>query len=336
MMLKRFHFTAQLVRRLMLVSLAGAAMAGTPVFCAAQAPAWPTKPVKVIVSFAAGSATDIMARTVADELRTEFGQPFVVENRAGANGILAAEAAARSAPDGYTLFVTPTTTQSNNQFLYKKLPYDPVKDFTPISGLLEAYYVLTVPSTLPVNTVAELVAWIKANPARASYGWGAAVSQVAGVAFLKEVNTTAVGVPYKSSPQAVTDLIGGQLTFIVQGVTAGLSFVKSGQVKALMVSAPQRMTQMPNVPTAREAGVPNFDATSWVGMFAPAGTPEHIVNKINVAVQKILRQPAIVERMDACCSARLTPATPAEFSEFLRKDRINWETRISAAGIRPE
>lgn len=274
----------------------GAALAGN--FASAQPTTWPTKPLKMILPAGPGSSTDITARLLADELRVELGQPFIVENRAGANGFIAAEAAARSAADGYTLFVTSTTTQSTNQFLFKKLPYDPAKDFAAVSGLNETYYVLTVPSSLPVNTVAELVKWLKANPAKASYGWGATVSQISGAAFLKDVNATATGVPYKSNPQAVTDLIGGQLTFMVQGITAGLSVVKNGRVKALMVSAPARIPQMPNVPTAAEAGVPGFNATSWVGLFVPAGTPEPIITKLNAAVQKVMQKPGMVERMD--------------------------------------
>lgn len=297
---------------------------------------WPNKPVKMILATAPGSSTDIVARALAEELGAELGQPFVIENRAGANGFIAAEAAARSVPDGHTLFVTSTTTQSNNQFLFKKLPYDPVKDFVSVAGINETYYLLTVPASLPVNSVAELVAWLKANPSKASYGWGGAVSQIAGAAFLKEVQATALGVPYKSNPQAATDLMGGQLTFMVQGITAGLSFVKNGRLKALMVSAPTRIPQLPNVPTAAESGVPGFDATSWVGMFAPASTPQSIVTRLNAAMQKALRKPGMVERMDVCCAARLMHTTPAEFDEFLRKDRIKWSAQINAAGIQPE
>ncbi len=299
-------------------------------------PAWPSKPVKVILPFGPGSATDTVARAVAEELRVELGQPFVVDNRAGANGFIAAEAVAKAAPDGYTLFITSNTTQTNNQFLFKKLPYDPVKDFAPIGAINEQYYMLTVPASMPVNTVAEFVAWLKANPTKASYGWGAAVSQIAGAAFLKEVNATAAGVPYKSSPQVATDLIGGQLTFSVPGVTSGLPFVKSGRLKALMVSSPERNPQLPTVPTGAEAGVPGFQASSFIGMFAPAGTPEPIIQRLNTTLLKILRKPEMIARIDACCAGRFIPSTPAEFAEYLRKDRARWAAAITAAGIQPE
>jgi len=324
------------LRRGLNALLAGALL-GTFAFTAAHAQtAWPTKPVKVILPFGPGSATDTVARAVANEMQIEFGQPFIIDNRVGANGFIAAEAAAKAPPDGYTLFITSNTTQTNNQFLFKKLPYDPVKDFTPIGAINEQFYMLAVPTSMPVNTVAELVAWLKANPGKSSYGWGAAVSQIAGAAFLKEVNATAASVPYKSSPQVATDLIGGQLTFSVPGVTSGLPFIKGGRLKALMVSSPERNPQMPTVPTGAEAGVPGFTASSFVGMFAPAGTPDAIIQRLNTTLAKILRKPAMIERIDACCAGRFIPGTPADFAEYLRKDRARWQSAISAAGIQPE
>ncbi|MET4577138.1 Bug family tripartite tricarboxylate transporter substrate binding protein [Ottowia thiooxydans] len=303
---------------------------------AAAQQAWPTKPVRVILPFGPGSATDIVARAVAEEFRAELGQPFVVDNRAGANGFIAAEAVARAPADGYTLFITSNTTQTNNQFLFKKLPYDPVKDFVPIGPINEQYYVLAVPQSLPVNNVAEFVAWLKANPDKASYGWGAAVAQIAGATFLKEVGATATGVPYKSSPQVTTDLIGGQLSFTVQGVTSGLQVLKSGRLKALMVSSPERVPQLPDVPTGAEAGVPGFRASAFIGVFAPAGTPDHIVKLLNTTLIKALRKPEMIARIDACCAGRFIHSTPAEFAEYLRKDRERWATSINAAGIKPE
>jgi tripartite-type tricarboxylate transporter receptor subunit TctC len=324
------------LRRLLQALMAGA-LASACAFTTVNAqPAWPSKPVKVILPFGPGSATDTVARAVANELQIEFGQPFVIDNKVGANGFIAAEAVAKAPPDGYTLFITSNTTQTNNQFLFKKLPYDPVKDFTPIGAINEQFYMLAVPTSMPVNTVAELVAWLKANPGKSSYGWGAAVSQIAGASFLKEVNATAASVPYKSSPQVATDLIGGQLTFSVPGVTSGLPFIKGGRLKALMVSSPERNPQMPAVPTGAEARVPGFTASSFIGMFAPAGTPEPIIQRLNVALLKILRKPEMIERIDSCCAGRFIPGTPADFAEYLRKDRARWQAAIAAAGIQPE
>lgn len=297
---------------------------------------WPNRPVKIIVPFGAGSATDITARAVGDELTKEFGQPFVVDNRAGGSGFIGAVAAARAAPDGYTLFVTATTTQSTNPALFKKLPYDPVADFAPVSGITQGYYFLAVAESSPARSAAELVSWLKANPSSASYGWGATVSQVAGAAFLKEVGATAAGVPYKSSPQAMTDLISGQLTFMVQDFGAGLPQLKNGRLKALMVSTKTRVPNLPDIPTGAEAGVPGFDAATFIGMLAPAATPEPIIKKLNAALQRILREPAMAQKMDTCCGAHMFPTTPAEFGEFLKNDRIGWANKIRAAGIEPQ
>jgi tripartite-type tricarboxylate transporter receptor subunit TctC len=301
-----------------------------------HAQAWPSKPIRVVVPFGPGSALDIVTRTVTEPLRAELGQPFIVDNRAGANGFIAAEAVARAAPDGYTLLSSTNTLHSTNQFLFKKLPYDPVKDFIPVGGMHKGYYVLLVPSSLPVNNVAELAAWLKAHPQKANYGWGATASQIGGAAFLKEVNATATGVPYKSSPQAVTDLIAGQLSFMVLDVTSGLQHVKNGMVKALAVTAPSRLPQLPDVPTTAEAGIPSVDTSAWTGLFVPAGTPAALVQRLSTALQKVLHQPIIAERLDACCSAKVFYSTPAEFDAFLQAERIAWSQKIKAAGIEPE
>jgi tripartite-type tricarboxylate transporter receptor subunit TctC len=304
----------------------------------AQAPAaYPSKPVKVIVPFGPGSATDIGARTISEELRAALGATFIVDNRAGANGFIAAEAAAKSAPDGYTLFVTASTTHTTNPYLFKKLPYDPVKDFTPVGGVFEAYYVLLVNKDLPVNSLSELVSWLKANPTAGSYAWGATVSQITGASFLKRVGVEAVGIPYKSSPQAISDLIGGQFTFIFNDITTALAHIKGGRVKALAVSSPARIPQLPNVPTLMEAGIANFDAATWVGVMVPAGTPAPIVAQLSTTLQNILKKPSVIQRMESCCSVRLFPAmTPAEFSDYLTQDRNAWAIKIKAAGIQPE
>jgi len=297
---------------------------------------WPAKPVRVVVPFAAGSATDIVTRAVSDELRDDLGQPFLIDNRAGANGFIAAEAVAHAAPDGYTLLASANTIHSTNQFLFKKLPYDPVKDFVPIGGMHQGYYMMMVPAQLPVKTLADLTAWLKANPQKANYGWGATASQIAGTAFLKETGVTATGVPYKSSPQAVTDLIGGQIAFMVLDVTSGLQHIKNGKVRALAITSPKRLAVLPDIPTTAELGLPTIDTVAWTGLFAPANTPAAIVTRLNAAMQRALRKPAVVQRLDACCSAIMFTSTPAEFEEYLRQQRVSWSVKIKAAGIEPE
>ncbi|NBS64687.1 MAG: tripartite tricarboxylate transporter substrate binding protein [Betaproteobacteria bacterium] len=322
-----------LLRNALLVVSTFVAALSAPWPCASAQDVWPNKPVRVVIPFGPGSATDIVARAVSEELRNELGQAFVVENRAGANGFIAAETVARAAPDGYTLFITSSTTHTTNQFLFKKLPYDPVNDFIPIGGIIEAYYVMTTPLNLPVSNVAELVSWLKANSTKASYGWGATISQIAGTTFLKDIGVSAAGVAYKSSPQAVADLIGGQLSFVVQDVTTALAHIRNGRVKALMVSAPQRIPQLANIPTGAEVGMPGFDASTYVGMLAPAGTPEPVVSKLSAALQRVLKNPNIIQNMDSCCSSRMFPSTPAEFDAYLKQDRIKWQQKISRVGL---
>lgn len=297
---------------------------------------YPSKPVRVVIPFGPGSATDIVARTISEELRAEFNQLFVVENRAGANGFIAAQAVATAAPDGHTLMVTSSTTHSTNPSLFKKLPYDPEKDFVAIGGIIEAYYVLTVNKDLPVKTVPELIDWIRANAAQANYGWGATVSQITSSAFLQRAGVRANGIGYKSSPQAVTDLIGGQLQFMFQDVTTGLAHIKAGRVRALFVTSPARNPQIADIPTAAEAGLSGFEASTYVGMLAPAGTPAAIVDRLSVALRKVLRRPDVAQKMDACCSATTFISTPAEFDQYLKRDRAEWAKKIAAAGVDPQ
>lgn len=303
---------------------------------AAVAQQYPARPVKFILPFGPGSGTDISARHIAEELRTELGETFLVENRPGANGFLAAEAVARATPDGYTLMLTASTTHSTNPYLFKKLPYDPVKDYVPVAGLTEGYYLLIVHKDMPVNTMQELIDWLKANPTKASYGWGATVSQITSATFLRRIGATATGVPYKSSPQAVTDLIGGQITFMFQDILSVLAQAQAGRMKVLATTSPVRLPTLPNVPLMAEAGMPNFHAAAYTGIFAPAGTPEPIVRRLNDAVVKIQKKPEFAKKLESCCAAYMLITTPKEFADYLDKDRAMWAERIAAAGIKPE
>jgi tripartite-type tricarboxylate transporter receptor subunit TctC len=302
----------------------------------ALAQQYPARPVKFILPFGPGSGTDISARNIAEELRAELGETFLVENRPGANGFLAAEAVARAAPDGYTLMLTATTTHSTNPFLFKRLPYDPVKDFEPVAGLTEGYYLLIVHRDMPVNTMQELIGWLKANPTKASYGWGATVSQITSATFLRRIGATATGVPYKSSPQAVTDLIGGQFTFMFQDILSVPSQAQAGRMKVLATTSPTRLPTLPNVPLMAEAGMPDFHAAAYTGIFAPAGTPGSVIRRLNDAVVKIQRKPEFAKKLESCCAAYMLVTTPAEFAAYLHKDRAMWAERIAAAGITPE
>lgn len=292
------------------------------------------QPIRVILPFGAGSGTDNIARPLFDALTRELNQPFVIDNRPGANGFIAAEAAARAAPDGKTLLFTTNTTQAINPNLFKKLPYDPVKDFEPISSLATSPYLLLVRKDIPVSSVSELKAWIKANPSTASYAWGAAVSQMAGAGFLKRLGVSAIGVPYKSSPQAVTDLIGGQVAFMFLDLAAAVPIISSGRVKALAITAPKRVSLLPNVPTMAEGGLPDFLVAAWTGVYAPAGTPDAVIRRLAAAIKKVSDNPELQKKYESCCTMMVL--STHGFADYVRKDRALWAERAAAAGIVPE
>jgi tripartite-type tricarboxylate transporter receptor subunit TctC len=297
---------------------------------------YPNRPIKMVVPFGPGSGTDTVARVVAQHMQAYLGQPVTVENRAGANGFIGAEAVARSAPDGYTVFVTSASIHSLNPSLFKTLPYDTERDFAHVGGIMEAYYTLLVGETLPVNSVQELGAWLKAHPDSASYGWGATVGQIAGATFLKQLNTSATGVPYKSSPQAVTDLIGGQIKFMFNDVTTSKAHLGKQRLKALAVTSPERIAGLEEIPTMAQAGVADFEMATWVGMLAPKNTPSTIISALSAALLKAVALPEVAAKMQACCSARMLIKSPEAFAQYMREDQTRWAKKISEAGVKPE
>lgn len=302
--------------------------------CAPGALAQPVT-TRVVLPFGPGSGTDSIARALFDILSRDLNQNFVIESKPGASGSLAAAEVARAAPDGKTLLFTATTTHSLNPLLFKKLPYDPVKDFRPVSSLTTAFYFLAVRKDLPVSTVPELIAWLKANPAGASYGWGAAVAQMAGADFVKRIGVPVVGVPYKSSPPAMTDLVGGQLTFMFVDMVAGTPLLQSGRLKALAATAPQRVALFPDVPTMAEIGMADIDVFAWTGLFAPAGTPDDVVRRLAEAVKRAAATPELQKRLEQCCTP-MPIVSGAEFEAYLARDKAAWARRAAIAGIVPE
>ncbi len=298
--------------------------------------AYPNKSIRAIIPFGPGSATDTIGRIVAEDLGKKLGQPVVVDNKPGANGSIAAQMAAKAPADGYTVFITATTTHSTNPYLFKKLPYDPVKDFVPVGGLMKGFYAIIVNNNVPVRTLPELIAYLKANESTTSYGWGATVSQLSAGHFLKRIGATSNGIPYKSSPQAMTDLMGGRLTFMVQDVTSSLSQIKANRFRALAVTLPNRIPDLPDVPTMAEAGLPGFKAETWIGMYLPAGTPKPVVDRLSSALREVVSAPEIARRFTACCSASVFPSTAQEFADYVAEDRALWAEHIKAAGIQPE
>ena len=318
-----------------LLCIAGlVAFAAGPATALAQA--WPNKPVRIVVPFAAGSATDIMARILADELRATFDQSFLVDNKPGASAQIGAEIVAKAPADGYTLFVTTNTSHSANPFLFKKLSYDPVKDFTPIASIMRIPVMIVSSPKLPASNLSELVAYGKANAGKLSFGYGNSVGQVVGASFARRTGLDVVTVPYKSTPQAITDVLGGQVSYAVADMASGQAFIKEGRLKALAVSSLRRTPLMPDVPAMSETpGLEGFDLSAWVGMLGPANLPKDIVDKLNAATRKALATPEVRERI-AGFAAEPMSGTPDEFAAFVRDQLASWGNSVREAGIQPE
>ncbi len=302
----------------------------------AWAQAYPARPVKVVVPFAPGAATDIVARLVADELRVSLGQNFVIDNKPGGSARIGAELVAVAPADGYTLLVTTNTSHSANPHLFKRLSYDPVRDFAPVSGIMHIPVIVVVNPKLPVNSLQELIDYSRARPGKVSYGYGNSIGQVTGAAFAKAAGIDVIATPYKSSPQAMTDLLGEQISYAVTDMAAGQALVKSGKLKALAVSSEKRSSIMPELATMAETpALAGFELIAWVAMFAPAGTPPDIVNRLSTEVRRALAKPEIREKI-AGFSADVTPSTPEQLAGFVRAQLVSWGRRIKDAGIEPE
>jgi putative tricarboxylic transport membrane protein len=302
----------------------------------ALAQPYPNRPVKIVVSFAAGSGSDIIARVLAEDLRVAFNQPFVVENKPGASAQIAAEYVAKSAPDGYTLFATSNTAHSANPFLFKTLRYDPVKDFTSITRVLYLPYVLVVPPSSPIRTVSELVARARANPGKMNYGYGNSTSQLAGAAFVRQGKIDATAVAYKSMPPSMTDLIAGRLDFLFVDLTSAQGFLKSGQVKPIAFSLEKRSAQRPDLPAIAETpGFAGYEVTSWVGIVGPAGIPGDIVERLNAEFRRSLAKPEVRAKLEEM-GGEVASSTPQEMDQFVRRQLEIWGNQIRAAGIQPE
>ena len=301
----------------------------------AQADDYPSRPVTIIVPFAAGSGTDAVARVFAQELGMALKGNVIVENRAGANGAVAATYVARAQPDGYTLFVTTNTSHSANPSLMKSISYDPVKDFTPIVRGGNLPFMLVVNPQLPVKSVEDLVAYGKANPGKLNYGFGNSTGLVAGETLKRRTGLDADKVPYRSTPPAITDVVGGRIGFMFVDLTSGLSMVKSGGMRAIAVSTAKRSAILPDVPSMQEAGVADFDIISWNGMFAPAGTPKPIVDRINAEMTKIIARPEVKQRL-AEMGFDAFSSTPEELGDFVKSELVVWGKLVKEAGIEPE
>jgi tripartite-type tricarboxylate transporter receptor subunit TctC len=335
-------FLVSLTRRVLLGSglLLGAAvlLASGPV--AAQSNNWPTRPVRIIVPFAPGGTTDILARAMAPELSKAFGQQFIVDNKPGAGGNLGADIVARSAPDGYTLVMGTVGTHAINKSLYEKMPYDPQKDFVPIT------LVAGVPNVMVMNTerakalgvtdVKSFIRYAKANPGKlnmASSGNGTSI-HLAGELFKSMAGVYMVHFPYRGSGPAILDLLGGSMDVMFDNLPSSMPQIKAGKLKALAVTSAQRSTALPDVPTVEEAGgLKGFEASSWFGLLAPVGTPSDIVNRIQQETAKALATPAMKEKLQLQ-GAIPSGNTPAQFARFIDAEIKKWAVVVKTSGAK--
>jgi tripartite-type tricarboxylate transporter receptor subunit TctC len=312
--------------------LAAALCAITP---AALAQPYPAKPITLIVSFAAGSGTDSVARIVGQKLSERLKQPVVVDNKPGANGQIAAEFVKNAKPDGYTLWMTTNTTQSANPSLYKTLRYDPIKDFTPIILTGELPFALVVNNDLPAKNLKEFLAYARANPGKLSYATPNSTSLVASETLRVLARIDIVGIPYKSSPQALSDTISGQVQMYVTDFGSGLANMKAGKVRTLAVTPARRSKLLPDAPSLASE-IPGFDLTSWNGIFGPAGTPKEVVDTISSNVLAVLGEKEVQDKLETLGFEVHPSKSPQEFRKYVADELARWTRLVKAAGITPE
>ena len=304
--------------------------------CLAFAQAYPARPVRIIVPYPPGGATDVMARTVAQKLNESWQQAVVVENKAGASGSVGSEIVAKSAPDGYTLLVQ-GTQHAINLSLYKQLPYDTLRDFVPINYIASAPFLLVLHPSVPANTVAELIAYIKARPGGLNYG----SSGVGGGAHLAgEIFKTAAGVPlthipYKGAAPAMADLLGGQVTMVFDPIPTSITQVRAGRLKALAITSAKRSALMPELPTVAESGLPGFDVSAWFGLYGPAAMPKDIAIKLNAEVNRILQLPEVKEKFAGLGAESMIMNTD-QFAVHLRAEIAKFAKAIKDSGATAE
>lgn len=300
--------------------------------------AYPSKPIRLIVGFAPGGGTDIVARAIAPKMGEILGQPVIVENKSGAAGTIAADQIAKSAPDGYTLLVGHSNSNAIAPFVLPNVPYNAATDFTPITYLGYVPNVLVVKTSMPVNTVAQLIALAKANPDQMTYGSSGigSTQHLAGALFAKIADISLNHVPYKGSGQAIIDLLGGQITMNFDTLPPNLQQIKDGSLKALAISTPKRLAILPNVPTFNEAGIKGFNVTNWYSVMGPKGMDPVVVNKIDQAVKAAMVDPQIKKTLDSQGLQPEGPTTPAAFSVFLAAELVKYQRLVKSLNIKAE
>ena len=298
---------------------------------------YPSKPIRMIVPSAPGSGPDIMARAIGQKLTEALGQAIVIDDKPGAGGIIGSEAAAKAPPDGYTLIMSNAGAHTVNPGLYAKLPYDPVKDFAPVTLVALAPNILIVHPTLPVRNVKDLIALAKAKPGELTFGSGGngSTAHLSGEMFKTMAGINIVHIPFKGSPAAVIGVIAGQIALAIPNIPPALPHVRSGKLKALAVTTAKRAAGVPDLPTVAEAGLPGYEATAWFGVLAPAATPSQIIARLNAAIVKIAHAREMQERLTAE-GADAVGNTPEQFAQIIKSDIAKWAKVIKASGARAD
>lgn len=321
--------------RSFVVSGALAALLLTAGLAAAQS--YPTRPVRMLVPFAPGGGTDISARVIGQKMTEALGQQVIVDNRTGASGHIAMEIAARAAPDGYTLIMSTVAPMAFSPALFPSLPFDPLKDYTPVALASSTVFLIVVPPSLPAKSVKELIALAKAQPGKLAYASGGTggASHIATELFQLMSGTSMVHVPYKGGGAALPEVMSGQVSLLFADVIGARGFVAAGKLRALGVTSKVRSSIMKDVPTISEAGLPGYEMTSWNGALAPAGTPRPIVDRLNAVIVRILPQPDVAERL-AGDGSEFGKNTPEQFAAFVRSEYAKWGKIVRAAKIKIE
>ena len=304
--------------------------------CAAEQ-GYPSKPIRLVVPFPAGGSLDAVARAIGQKLSIAWGQPVIIDNRPGAGGNIGADLVAKSAPDGYTILEGALSTHAVNVSLYSKMPYDPIKDFAPITLVAVTPNVLVLNPSVPANSVAELISYAKANPGKLAFGSGSngSAGHLAGELFKTEAKVDMVHVPYKGGAPAMQDLLGGQIQLMFDNLASSLTQVRAGRIRALAVTTARRSALAPDLPTIAESGLPGFDISTWFGIFTPAGTPRDIVEKLHAEFTRALADREVRDRMLAL-GAEPVGNAPAEFAAYIRAEADKYARVIKASGAKAD
>ncbi len=313
--------------------LLGLGLAGTALAQSAQS--YPSKPIRMLVPFPPGGPADILARVIGQKMSEGFGQQVIIDNRPGANTIIAADLAAKAPADGYTLLMAIDSTLTMNPTLYTKLPYDPLKDFEPVSLIAIVPAILVVNNSVPVNNVQELIAYAKARPGQVMFGSGTLTMQLAGELFNNMAGIKMTNVPYKGGNVTIAALMGGEVPVLFEGVSTALSNWRSGKVRAIAAMGAKRLPQAPELPTVAESGLPGYEAQVWQSIVVPAGTPRDIIVKLNAELTRIMKLPETRERLSAA-GIEPTTSTPEELAAFMRAETVKWSKIIKEIGLKVE